>query len=139
MYHTEQYHTEQYSRSNSQDASNKNRCAAYGCPLPGSVSYHSGANSTYYCRYHAQSTADKFQALTYRLNQNLDLIQHLQMIESIMTFPHFFTGGDLAEKRDRLFAFKTMPKNSEETYDDYFIRLKKFVAETITPQLIWRP
>ena len=52
-------------------------CAAYGCPLPGSVSYGAGPGIKYYCRFHLGLSQDKFDAVTFRLNTHLQKIMEL--------------------------------------------------------------
>jgi len=42
-------------------------CAAYGCPLPGSISPSIGANGTYYCRFHFNTPIQDWAGITSRI------------------------------------------------------------------------
>lgn len=42
-------------------------CAAYGCPLPGSISNSIGPNGTYYCRHHFNIPIQEWAWITARI------------------------------------------------------------------------
>jgi hypothetical protein len=56
-------------------------CAAYGCPLPGSVSHGAGPGIKYYCRFHLNLSTEKFDAVTLRLNVNLPRVMELLRLQ----------------------------------------------------------
>lgn len=42
-------------------------CAAYGCPMPGSISNSIGPNGTYYCRFHFNIPIQDWNSITQKL------------------------------------------------------------------------
>lgn len=53
------------------------QCAAYGCPLPGGQSNEIGPGVKYYCRFHIGSPREKWDAISFRINQNMDRLSDL--------------------------------------------------------------
>lgn len=61
-------------------------CAAHGCPLLGSISPSIGPNGTYFCRFHFNTPADEWQAITQQIRSGETLAKEKQGREDHLTY-----------------------------------------------------
>lgn len=58
------------------------RCAAYGCPLRGTMSNSLNGSDTWYCRFHNGRNPADFDAISTRINRHQALIEHHARVSS---------------------------------------------------------
>ena len=100
-------------------------CAAYGCPLLGSMSTSTGGTSAWWCFAHFGKDVGRFQRITADLNRVKWLIaaisdirlrdQHQDYHAAFERIQHDFT---LAQRKDLLWT-------SPETAEQWLIRLER--------------
>ncbi len=84
-------------------------CAAYGCPLHGTMSIATGGTDTWWCCYHFGKEADDLQLVTSALNRNRWLAEVRVAVLEI----HPARGDDFCRKTTE-WVRKTLAANNRE-------------------------
>lgn len=110
-------------------------CAAFGCPLPGSICIGSTTGNTYYCRYHCRAAVEQFDAISLAINTNLPLVRHVWEMEARASDAYWLRSDEHAADRQRAYAFSALPKDAGEDHYTYVSRLRAHAIQVITSKM----
>ncbi|MEW8025520.1 MAG: hypothetical protein AB2777_20745 [Candidatus Thiodiazotropha endolucinida] len=98
---------------------NHRRCAAFGCPLPGTI----GSGSTWRCRFHFNGEPDTNDKITLKIKQNLNAIRFFNRL--LRATPYDF------ETYREKYSSKTLPPEAGENLYQYRARVKAWIDRQI--------
>ncbi|MBT3042218.1 MAG: hypothetical protein KME67_05090 [Candidatus Thiodiazotropha sp. (ex Codakia orbicularis)] len=98
---------------------NHRRCAAFGCPLPGTI----GSGSTWRCRFHFNGEPSTNDKITLRIKSHFNAIRFFNRLLGATPY-------DFETYREK-YSSKTLPPEAGENLYQYRARVKAWIDRRI--------
>lgn len=97
-------------------------CAAFSCPLAGTLSNGVSGKLKFYCRFHNGKHHSEFDEITTQIKKNLKLIEYFIMVNN---------GGPIAWRYVNTLPPKGYEMDKREQWPQYVMRLKAAIKNEI--------